>query len=278
MKQPKFFPYVFNSHVQTYLCSNILGFVSPLIHVTEHAPQTFFFLLVIMLLSNKFHRFSTHLEENSTMASLEGERLNTIIMKCSSDSTQKVMNVQDYGAKGDVASDFMVFTRLSSPSQISVEESLLIIHSIHSVGTQEQTLSPQACYLLKTPANLKSWGHSKRRGTKRIGVAGTPGIGYSSVISKTSLFEVVEPSMAMGRYGGVAPVRKALSFNSCKNSRVENLKVMDSPRMHISLEKRTGVDASHPSITTPDEIPNTDGIHVTHSKRVKIANSLNLCA
>ncbi|CAL9120071.1 unnamed protein product [Musa acuminata var. zebrina] len=199
--------------------------------------------------------------------------LNTTIMKCSFDSTQKVVNVQDYGAKGDVASDFMVLTRLSSPSQISVEESLLIVHSIHSVGSQEQTLSPQACDLLKAPLYLKSWGHSKR-----IGVAGTPGIGYSSEISKTSLFEVVEPSMAMGRYGGEASARKALSFNSCKNSRVENLKVMDSPRMHISLEKRTGADASHPTITTPDEIPNTDGIHVTHSKRVKIANSLNLCA
>ncbi|CAL9178130.1 unnamed protein product [Musa hybrid cultivar] len=208
------------------------------------------------------------------MASLEGERLNTTIMKCSSNSTQKVVNVQDYDAKGDVASDFMVLTRLSSPSQISVEESLLIIHSIHSVSSQEQTLSPQACDLLKAPLYLKSWGHSKR-----IWVVGTPSIGYSSVISKTSLFEVV----AMGRYGGEASASwmhlwKALSFNSCKNLRAENLKVMDSPLMHISLEKCTGADASHPTITTPDEIPNTDGIHVTHSKRVKIANSLNLCA
>ncbi|RWW36863.1 hypothetical protein BHE74_00058079, partial [Ensete ventricosum] len=68
-------------------------------------------------------------------------------------------------------------------------------------------------------------------------------------------------------------LRQALSFNSCKNLRVENLTVMDSPRMHISLEKCTGVDASHLSITAPDASPNTDGIHITHSKNVKIANS-----
>ncbi|THU53943.1 hypothetical protein C4D60_Mb10t19730 [Musa balbisiana] len=216
---------------------------------------------------------SIHLEENSTMASLEGERFNTTIMKCSSDSTQKVVSVQDYGAKGVVASDFMVFTRLSSPTQISMKESLLIIYSIHSVGTQEQTLSPQAYDLLKPPANLKSWGHSKRQGTKRIGVAGTPDIGYSSVILKASLFEVVEPSMTMGRYGRDAPARKASSFNYCKNLRVENLKVMDNPRMHISLEKCTSIDASHSTITTPNESPNIDGIHVAHSKRIKIANS-----
>ncbi|URE48948.1 Glycosyl hydrolases family 28 [Musa troglodytarum] len=48
---------------------------------------------------------------------------------------------------------------------------------------------------------------------------------------------------------------------------------MDSPRMHISLEKCTGVDASHLTITAPTESPNTDGIHITHSKNVKIANS-----
>ncbi|CAL9098797.1 unnamed protein product [Musa textilis] len=38
---------------------------------------------VIMLLSNKFHCFSTHLEENSTMASLEGKRLYTGGGECS---------------------------------------------------------------------------------------------------------------------------------------------------------------------------------------------------
>ncbi|RWW29958.1 hypothetical protein GW17_00005488 [Ensete ventricosum] len=61
----------------------------------------------------------------------------------------------------------------------------------------------------------------------------------------------------------------ALSFNSCKNLRVENLTVMDSPWMHISLEKCTGVDASHLTITAPGESPDTDGIHVAHSKESK---------
>lgn len=43
--------------------------------------------------------------------------------------------------------------------------------------------------------------------------------------------------------------------------------------MHISLEKCTSIDASHSTITTPNESPNIDGIHVAHSKRIKIANS-----
>ncbi|RRT38684.1 hypothetical protein B296_00041333 [Ensete ventricosum] len=115
-------------------------------------------------------------------------------------STQKVVNVQYYGAKGDADSDSMVLTPPSSPSQIT----------------------------------------------------------FGSCCARLELLRALH---------------FALSFNSCKNLRVENLTVMDSPRMHISLEKCTGVDASHLSITAPDASPNTDGIHITHSKNVKIANS-----
>ncbi|XP_065027535.1 polygalacturonase-like [Musa acuminata AAA Group] len=196
---------------------------------------------------------STHLEENSTMASLEGERLNTTVMKCSSDSTQKVVNVQDYGAKGDVASTFMAFEKAWKKAGSSSTRSILLI-----MGT------------LEASRNQKEWGGRNSRhwillsNIENVTVRGGGTINGNGKIWWRGSCKVDE-SMA-------------LSFNSCKNLRVENLKVMDSPRMHISLEKRTGADASHPTITTSDEIPNTDGICVTHSKRVKIANSLNLCA
>ncbi|CAD5184918.1 unnamed protein product [Musa acuminata subsp. malaccensis] len=230
---------------------------------------------------------STHLEENSTMASLEGERLNTTIMKCSSDSTQKVVNVQDYGAKGDVASDFMAFEKAWKKACSSSTRSILLVPknkryllkpvtflSISQVSFTVnssalsiivETLTHSTARTLEASRNQKDWGGRNSRhwillsNIENVTVRGGGTINGNGKIWWRG-FCKVDASMA-------------LSFNSCKNLRVENLKVM-----HISLEKRTGADASHPTITTPDEIPNTDGIHVTHSKRVKIANSLNLCA
>uniref|UniRef100_A0A0D3GNK1 endo-polygalacturonase n=2 Tax=Oryza TaxID=4527 RepID=A0A0D3GNK1_9ORYZ len=62
----------------------------------------------------------------------------------------------------------------------------------------------------------------------------------------------------------------ALTFYSCSNLKVENLKLLNSQQIHMSVEDCTNVRISGLTITAPGTSPNTDGIHITRSKNVQV--------
>ncbi|KAF6983037.1 hypothetical protein CFC21_001329 [Triticum aestivum] len=62
----------------------------------------------------------------------------------------------------------------------------------------------------------------------------------------------------------------ALTFYSCTNLKVNNLEVLNSQQIHISMERCSDVRMSRLSIRAPSTSPNTDGIHIAHSKDVKV--------
>ena len=63
---------------------------------------------------------------------------------------------------------------------------------------------------------------------------------------------------------------QALTFYSCSNLKVENLKLLNSQQIHMSVEDCTNVRISGLTITAPGTSPNTDGIHITRSKNVQV--------
>ncbi|XP_047094022.1 polygalacturonase-like [Lolium rigidum] len=68
------------------------------------------------------------------------------------------------------------------------------------------------------------------------------------------------------------PAPTALTFYSCTNLKVDNLKLLNSQQIHMSVERCTNVRVSRLLITAPGTSPNTDGIHIAHSKDVKVYN------
>ena len=64
----------------------------------------------------------------------------------------------------------------------------------------------------------------------------------------------------------------ALTFSSCKNLRLENLKLRNSQQIHMSVEDCSHVKLAHLSITAPGTSPNTDGIHIARSRRVHVTD------
>uniref|UniRef100_J3KUH5 endo-polygalacturonase n=1 Tax=Oryza brachyantha TaxID=4533 RepID=J3KUH5_ORYBR len=62
----------------------------------------------------------------------------------------------------------------------------------------------------------------------------------------------------------------ALTFSSCSNLKVENLKLVNSQQIHMSVEDCTDVRILGLTITAPGTSPNTDGIHITRSKKVHV--------
>ncbi|EER93240.1 polygalacturonase ADPG2 [Sorghum bicolor] len=64
----------------------------------------------------------------------------------------------------------------------------------------------------------------------------------------------------------------ALSFHFCTSLRVQDLNVVNSQQIHMSIEDCTGVQLTGLSITAPGTSPNTDGIHITRSNDVQVTN------
>ncbi|WVZ62407.1 hypothetical protein U9M48_012163 [Paspalum notatum var. saurae] len=64
----------------------------------------------------------------------------------------------------------------------------------------------------------------------------------------------------------------ALTFYSCKNLRLENLELMNSQQIHMSVEDCSHVKIVRLSITAPGTSPNTDGIHITRSRHVHVTD------
>uniref|UniRef100_A0ACD5XA32 Uncharacterized protein n=1 Tax=Avena sativa TaxID=4498 RepID=A0ACD5XA32_AVESA len=66
----------------------------------------------------------------------------------------------------------------------------------------------------------------------------------------------------------------ALTLRLCSNLKVENLNIVNSQQIHLSVEDCRDVQLAGLSITAPGTSPNTDGIHITHSKDVQVRDCL----
>ncbi|XP_034703710.1 polygalacturonase-like [Vitis riparia] len=66
----------------------------------------------------------------------------------------------------------------------------------------------------------------------------------------------------------------AVSFVQCDNLKVYGLNVQDAQQMHVRFEESMNVQASNIMVTSSEESPNTDGIHVTQSENVQIIKTV----
>ncbi|VFR02337.1 unnamed protein product [Cuscuta campestris] len=71
---------------------------------------------------------------------------------------------------------------------------------------------------------------------------------------------------------GVTPF--AVTFQNGKNVSVKNLLFKNSQRMHLVFSNSEVVRASNIVIITPEDSPNTDGIHVSRTTDIVISNSV----
>ncbi|KAF8023319.1 hypothetical protein BT93_F0734 [Corymbia citriodora subsp. variegata] len=66
---------------------------------------------------------------------------------------------------------------------------------------------------------------------------------------------------------------KALTFLKMENLELSGLTHLDSPRVHIRLENTTSVKLSSLLIQAPEDSPNTDGIAIAASSQIQIRDS-----
>ncbi|WJX88743.1 hypothetical protein P8452_70795 [Trifolium repens] len=65
----------------------------------------------------------------------------------------------------------------------------------------------------------------------------------------------------------------ALAFHSCNDLNVNNVKIINSPRAHISIDNCNGATFSNIVVQSPQDSPNTDGFDISDSKNISIEDS-----
>ncbi|KAI7998573.1 hypothetical protein LOK49_LG10G02924 [Camellia lanceoleosa] len=66
----------------------------------------------------------------------------------------------------------------------------------------------------------------------------------------------------------------ALTFYKSENIKVNNLKIKNAQRIHVSFEGCVNVQASNLVVSSPEKSPNTDGIHVTNTQNIQISSCI----
>ncbi|MCE3050162.1 hypothetical protein HAX54_046554 [Datura stramonium] len=65
----------------------------------------------------------------------------------------------------------------------------------------------------------------------------------------------------------------ALTFYNCNNLKVKDLKIEDAQQMHLVFERCFGVEVSNLVVSSPENSPNTDGIHITRTQNIQVSDS-----
>ncbi|KAK4477379.1 hypothetical protein RD792_016600 [Penstemon davidsonii] len=117
------------------------------------------------------------------------------------------------------------------------------------------------------PPNISGW--------KGIGVQWILFSGFSNGITIRGNGVIDGRGNAWWGKSGNAP--HAIRIAKSNKVTVTGIKIQNSPRMHIFFEECQQVTIFGLTIASPQESPNTDGIHITHSQHVEIYNSTIGC-
>ncbi|KAK1420721.1 hypothetical protein QVD17_22545 [Tagetes erecta] len=66
----------------------------------------------------------------------------------------------------------------------------------------------------------------------------------------------------------------ALTLYKCTSLRLNKLTIKNAQKMHVSFDHCVSVQVSKIQVTAPEDSPNTDGIHVTHTQNITISDSV----
>ncbi|XP_010906126.2 polygalacturonase-like [Elaeis guineensis] len=196
-------------------------------------------------------------------------------------SSRRVVNVDNYGAKGDGTDDKEAFEKAwkeacachSSVVFLVPEHKRYLLKPIIFSGPCKSDVTVMIKGTLEASPNPSDWDDRDRRhwivfsGIRNLVVGGggiLDGKGKNWWRNSCKI-NTSRPCIS-------APT--ALTFNSCKDLRVEDLKIKDSQQIHVLFEYCTDVLVSRLTITAPSWSPNTDGIHVTSTKNILITHSV----
>ncbi|KAJ9695794.1 hypothetical protein PVL29_010992 [Vitis rotundifolia] len=191
----------------------------------------------------------------------------------------KMVNVKYYGAKGDGSDATEAFKKAwkaacSSPGSVLVvpKDKNYLLKPITFQGPCKSSITVQIYGTVQASTDRSAYSNDMAHWLifENVQNLAVQGGGTINGNGKTWWENSCKVNYDLPCKG--APT--ALTFYNCKNLAVKNLKIQNAQQMHVSFENCVGVQASGLTITAPGNSPNTDGIHVSHTKIIQISSSV----
>uniref|UniRef100_A0ACD6A6H8 Uncharacterized protein n=1 Tax=Avena sativa TaxID=4498 RepID=A0ACD6A6H8_AVESA len=211
-----------------------------------------------------------------------------MLLPCSATATasnanqdqQNVFVLDNYGARSDgqrddtqaLAKAWNAACSSSRPAALLIPKGKsYLLNPISLSGPCKSTVVLMAKGTLVAPPSRSAWSEDNRSHWITVqGVTGLTVTGGGTINGNGDIWWKNSCKTNKALPCTTAPT--ALTFHLCNNLKVENLKIVNSQQMHLSVEDCTNVQLARLSITAPGTSPNTDGIHVTRSKNVQVSD------
>ncbi|GAB4839775.1 hypothetical protein Ancab_020485 [Ancistrocladus abbreviatus] len=227
------------------------------------------------------------------------------------DTTSAVVNVLDFGAKGDGISDDTKAFQAAWTEACKVEASTMIVPSgyqflVGPISFSGPYCQPNIVFQLDgtiiAPTSSKTWGagllwwleFTKLRGITVQGKGVIDGSGsvwwqdspYEApaddetqlIVPLNNTMQQMPPivrSKLTGKMPSIKPT--AMRFYGSFNVTVTGITIQNSPQCHLKFDSCTGVSVHDMNISSPGDSPNTDGIHLQNSRDVNIRTTDLAC-
>lgn len=196
------------------------------------------------------------------------------------ESSSKVVYVDEFGAKGDGETDdteaFESAWKEACSSSRTVfrvsKGKTYLVKPITFSGPCHSALTVQVLGKIVAPKDPSVWkGLNSRLWLHFYSVDDLTVEGGGTIDGSGE--EWWNKSCKINKSNPCSSAPTALTFESINNLRVRDLNVQNSQQMHMTFQKCFAVQAINVTVTSPGHSPNTDGIHVTASKYVVIKHS-----
>ncbi|XP_022152594.1 polygalacturonase-like isoform X2 [Momordica charantia] len=184
----------------------------------------------------------------------------------------KVVNVDDFGAKGNGQDDSKAF-ELAWKEACSSSKAILLVPKgrtyylkpITFSGPCRSPLTLKINGMIKASPRLSDYVNNRRHWLKFEGVSNFVVEGNGDGIINGNGRKWWLSSCKVNKF-------LAVTFYQCTNLVVANLMFKNAQKMHLSFQKCINVKALNLRVVAPGNSPNTDGIHVTETQDVMIRN------
>ncbi|KAL2496659.1 Pectin lyase-like superfamily protein [Forsythia ovata] len=202
-----------------------------------------------------------------------------LIFLCFIDATHglppKLFDVRNYGAIADEKTDnTQAFLEAwddacayGGRSRFYIPPGIFLLGSVSFVGPCEGTMAFLIRGTLKAPTH--KFSTDTWIGFRYLSDLTVKGGGYLD-----GQGQVAWPLNDCSKNSHCGPFPVSMRFDFVNNSRIHHLKSINSKNTHFSIFACYNMNISHVRITAPEDSPNTDGVRIGVSRKIKISRSV----
>ncbi|XP_061373718.1 polygalacturonase-like [Gastrolobium bilobum] len=194
-----------------------------------------------------------------------------------SPSPNKMVNVKDYGAKGNgFTDDTEAFERAwqvacsSEEAVLMVPQDSYLLKPIRFSGPCKSSISVQISGTLEASDDPSDYSKDGKHWLVFDSVQKLSVNGGGTINGNGNIWW--QNSCKRNKKLPCKDAPTALTFYNCENLIVEDFTIENAQQIHVSFQDSMNVKVSGLNVISPEDSPNTDGIHVTNTQNIQISN------